>query len=66
MNVHDKTDPQTKYVPCFIVDSLTFSDKIHEMYIKCFLSKWSLNHFKDDAVLAQIHSLLRTKDEMFC
>jgi hypothetical protein len=66
VNVQDTTDPQTKYVQPFIVDSLTISDKIHEMYIKYFLSKWSLNHFKDDAVLAQIHSLPRTKDEMFC
>ncbi len=65
MSVYDTTDPKPKYRPSFIVDGLNISDEVPKLCIKCFLSKYSIRHFKDDTMFAQIHSPPRIKDETF-
>ncbi len=65
LNVLETTDPKSKARPSFIEDSLTNAYEIHETD-ETFLSKYSIKHFENAAICAQIHSPPRTKDETFC
>jgi hypothetical protein len=61
-NIHDTTDLQPNSQPYLMVDSFTQADEIYGT----FLLKYSIKHFGNDTMFAQIYSTLKAKNETLC